>query len=335
MLALAARLSPSRVAGLLALAFMASSAGASASPTGGEGSPTASGAAAAAVVGAGTCPDPAVVTAILRGVSPGGPNAADPRARGAAREGATVIVDDLGERFRVSVAGQTRVYEDRSRDCPERARIAAVFVLLALTPPEVLVEPHAVPPRQAAPPHSHVKADESAWGYFAAAGRFEGAPALGGQHSFASGGAMVRMALGWSASWGMELGLGVLASHVLTLDGVKAREQRFPAALRLLWRARAETIRCEFDAAAGVSGAWFTTEGDGLSIPDRQSRIDLGFGAGAQARCPVPGRLAPLLSAGIEYLPRSYSFRVDGRGVVGSTPQFRLAMELGISVSLE
>src|SRR5437660_611079 len=44
-------------------------------------------------------------------------------------------VSDLGDRFEVIALGQTRQYADPARDCAERARVAAVFITLAVNPP--------------------------------------------------------------------------------------------------------------------------------------------------------------------------------------------------------
>jgi hypothetical protein len=151
--------------------------------------------------------------------------------------------------------------------------------------------------------------------------------------AFFEGGAMIRLALGWSASWGAELGVGLLASRIIQLDRVKAREQRFPFELGLRWRTRSTPV--ELAVAAGLAGAWFTTEGNELTVPDRQSRLDLGASAALQSRWPSSSRLAPFLGVRAQYFPRAYEFAVDGRGNVGSTPKFRFAGELGLSVALE
>ena len=144
---------------------------------------------------------------------------------------------------------------------------------------------------------------------------------------------MIRMALGWSASWGVELGLGVLASRMVQLEGVTAREQRFPFQLSLRWRTRG--LPAELAVAAGLAGAWFTTEATELPVSDRQSRLDIGAGVSLKARWPSSSRLAPFVGAGFEYFPRAYTFDVGGRGAIGSTSSFRLTGELGLSVALE
>src|SRR3954447_2676702 len=53
----------------------------------------------------------------------------------------TVRVDDLGDRFEVAAAGQAGQYVDTARDCSERARVAAVFIALALNPPAAPTTP--------------------------------------------------------------------------------------------------------------------------------------------------------------------------------------------------
>ena len=51
---------------------------------------------------------------------------------------------DLGDAFEVTVGGQVQRYADAARDCAERARVAAVFVALAMNPPSL--EPPRPPP---------------------------------------------------------------------------------------------------------------------------------------------------------------------------------------------
>lgn len=297
---------------------------------------------AVVVGGSGTCPDPRVVETMVRSFD---------LPSGSLQDRGTPEVNDWGDRFRVSAAGQAREYVDPTHDCAERARIAAVFVALSLSPPELSLDASPSPPSTPSPPpapsppvlapvpegprplfHPSAAAGPP-WGRFEAAGRFEGGPALRDSQAFFEGGAMIRLALGWSASWGAELGLGLLASRIMQLDGVKAREQRFPFELGLRWRTRNAPV--ELAVAAGLAGAWFTTEGNELTIPDRESRLDLGAGAAFQSRWPNASRLAPFVGLRAQYFPRSYEFAVQGRGNVGATPSFRFAGELGLSVALE
>ena len=82
-------------------------------------------------------------------------------ALGALPRSASVDVADLGETYRVRLTTgnnqRVRVYRDLARDCEQRARFAAVFVVLTLMPPELLIdsppklpptEPEITPPRR-------------------------------------------------------------------------------------------------------------------------------------------------------------------------------------------
>ncbi len=71
---------------------------------------------------------------------------------------AKVEVSDLGDTYRVSVNAngidRLRVYRDLAHDCDHRARFAAVFIVLTLMPPDVLLDarPPPPPPPPPAPP---------------------------------------------------------------------------------------------------------------------------------------------------------------------------------------
>ncbi|HVJ15856.1 MAG TPA: hypothetical protein VM686_10445, partial [Polyangiaceae bacterium] len=52
----------------------------------------------------------------------------------AAADAEAVLIEDGGDSFSVSVGGETRRFDDASRECAERARLAAVFVALVLDP---------------------------------------------------------------------------------------------------------------------------------------------------------------------------------------------------------
>ena len=61
---------------------------------------------------------------------------------------------DLGDAFEVTAGGQVQRYADAARDCAERARVAAVFVALAMNPLslEAPRPPPPVPPLAIQPP---------------------------------------------------------------------------------------------------------------------------------------------------------------------------------------
>jgi hypothetical protein len=115
------------------------------------------GSARAAAAANGACPTSETIWAAMALLVPQGALEALPRS-------AEVEVSDLGDTYRVRlVAGgveRVRVYRDVGRDCEQRARFAAVFIVLTLMPPELLIDtapkpppPAAAPPEPSEPPH--------------------------------------------------------------------------------------------------------------------------------------------------------------------------------------
>src|SRR6266498_3423098 len=106
-----------------------------------------------AIETSGSCPSAEQVSATIAPLL--GSSAARRWAEGAVR------VDDLGDRFELAAAGQTRQYLDTARDCSERARVAAVFIALALNPPAAPTTPRVEAGPPAAAPGAN--AGGSAW----------------------------------------------------------------------------------------------------------------------------------------------------------------------------
>src|SRR5579871_6666226 len=94
----------------------------------------------------GVCPNPEALWAAISSLVPG----KELDRLGAAK----VEVSDLGDTYRVAVSAKgidrLRVYRDLGHDCDHRARFAAVFIVLTLMPPDVLIE-KAPPPPEPAP----------------------------------------------------------------------------------------------------------------------------------------------------------------------------------------
>src|SRR4051794_40022959 len=86
---------------------------------------------------AGDCPTSEAVTSTIESLIP-------QHLDDVLRRDPEVAITDTGDSYKVRVAveGQThlRVYRDVGRDCAHRARVAAVFVVLTLMPPEVMME---------------------------------------------------------------------------------------------------------------------------------------------------------------------------------------------------
>src|SRR5579863_3123006 len=64
--------------------------------------------------------------------------------------GAKIDVSDLGSTYHVRISGQEgqrqRTFRDVDRDCDHRARFTAVFIVVTLLPPDVLLESPSEPP---------------------------------------------------------------------------------------------------------------------------------------------------------------------------------------------
>jgi hypothetical protein len=103
------------------------------------------------ITSTGACPSADAIWTAMSSLVPSGALESLPRA-------AAVDVADAGETYRVrltvSNTQRVRVYRDVARDCEQRARFAAVFVVLTLMPPELLIETPKLPAAElASEPH--------------------------------------------------------------------------------------------------------------------------------------------------------------------------------------
>ncbi|HSS37243.1 MAG TPA: hypothetical protein VLT58_00595 [Polyangia bacterium] len=184
---------------------------------------------------------------------------------------ASVQITDLGDGFEVTVGREVQRYADPARDCTERARVAAVFVALVLSPPAAPA-PRPTAPIAIAPLPPPVPAPPAPDAFRAGvAARFDAA-AGGGQA--ATGGAAIggeaRLSVGRHAL-GIQATAAVLTATESVLKDVRVREQRFPCSLAATLRRRAGQ-HVELAGAAGVSLTPFTLRGQGLMSPSRRYR---------------------------------------------------------------
>src|SRR5207237_3879135 len=103
-------------------------------------------------------------------------------------------VTDLGDRFQVDAAGQTGAFVDVARDCTERARVAAVFIALALSPPAAPERP--APPPPPPPPPPPAPGPPRRWFELAVEARLDGASFGAPAKTRLAWGGEVRAALG-------------------------------------------------------------------------------------------------------------------------------------------
>lgn len=235
-------------------------------------------------------------------------------------------VSDLGDRFETSAAGQTGLYVDSGRDCAERARVAAVFIALALNPPTF----RSPPPLSPAPP----KPVPHKWLQVGAAARFDGTGAGNAPpKTVLSWGGELGLAAGYGM-WGGALGAGLVQSSAAYFSRynvtIAVRQLRLPfsAALRLQGDL---PRRLRVGAELGVALVVVRFAGDDLQMMGSTTRLDAGGRAAITVRLPVMARhFAPFVGAHAEYFPKPYKLDVDPVMTVGSSSRLWLGATAGI-----
>jgi hypothetical protein len=312
------------------------SGGAWAVPAGAADVP-APGEAPAAITVRGTCPSAEAIWTSVMSIVPA--KELD-RLAAAAR----IEVSDQGDSYRVLVSAKgtdrLRIYHDPAHDCDHRARFAAVFIVLTLMPPDVLVDaPPPPPPEPPAPPPSPMPAppparppppvrklrlELSAFAELAPA-VLEAPPttALGGEVRFVVGGP--RLAV---------VGAVGLAPHVsFQVDGLDVKELRVPIDLGLrltLASFRAVTLAADL----GLAGAVFHLSGVATAGSEPATRFDLGARAALLVRFGAPtARLAPLVGLHVEAFPRPYDITLTPEGMLGRTPALWWGATIGLAIA--
>ena len=283
--------------------------------------------------GPSSCPRPEAVWRELVTLVP--PERLEARLRAVTR-GKTPLVEivDLGVPYRILAAGQLREYRDESRDCAYRARIAAVFVALAIDPAELpaqLPTQPAMPPPSAPPvvPALPPPVDDMP----PPRARLDlGATAVGGlgpEDRVGQVGAELR----WSAGrrrLGPEVGVTALLPVDNTVGGVRLRQWRLPIDAGL--RARIAGPRFERYGELGVSAALLSERALDLATSRSQTGIELGLrlAVGVHAS---RGRLAPFAALSGELVPAPPAIFALPAGTVGHTPLFWIGATAGASLS--
>ena len=275
-------------------------------------------------------------------------------------------VADLGDRFEVTAAGQVGVYTDAGRDCSERARVAAVFIALALNPPAFQPSPSrpATPP---APPKREEKRDEKRedkrdekrderkeleesraapppivevpapptrpavpWARLAVGGRLEAAPEAGDRPTMTGAFGLDVEGAGGLNDFGVVIGAGVRAPTVTTFSSVPVREQRFPFGVAVVGRHQvANSLELAGQAGMALVLLRLRDQSPGGSSPT--TRLDLGARAAMELRLPaLSPRIAPFAGVSIEYFPRPYRYEVSPLGQIGTSAPVWLGVTLGL-----
>jgi hypothetical protein len=294
----------------------------------------------AGVEAVGACPGSDAVRAALRPIIVSGQAAPGQASQGQLEPPllrSTARVSDLGERFEVTVVGQTGLFVDARRDCAERARVAAVFIALAVNPPTVAARPGdttAASPGAAPVPAITSPPEPSGppgrWLAVALAARVDGS--TGGDSTMldVGGGPELRVAAGRGA-FGLAAGAGLLTPTHSAFGTVRVREQRIPLSLSVT-ASRALRARLAAAADVGVALVPFTLRGEGLGATATATRLDVGARVALALRGPpLWGRVAPLADVHAEWFPRTYTLAVDPLGRIGASSHLWLGAALGFS----
>jgi hypothetical protein len=285
--------------------------------------------ASSVIGGTSTCPRADAVWNELVTLVP--PERLEARLRTATR-GKIPLVElfDLGVPYRILAAGQVREYRDESRDCAYRARIAAVFVALAIDPAQLPPQPAIpTPVPQAAPPQTaQLPVDDLQ----SPRARLDlGATIVGGfgpEDHVGQIGAELR----WSAGrhrLGPEAGVMALLPVDNTVGGVRLRQWRLPIDAGV--RARIAGPRFERYGEVGVSAALLSERALDLASARSQTGIEVGLrlAVGLHAS---RARFAPFAALSGELVPAPPAIFALPAGTVGHTPIFWIGATAGASL---
>ena len=252
----------------------------------------------------------------------------------------TTRVMDMGDRFEVTAAGQAARYVDTARDCGARARVAAVFIALALRPPSMgLVNP--APPRDPEPPPptaaeqrvgiNPTDTPSPAWARLTIAARLD-TPGLGADSDLTAGGEIAGLV--GRGRLGIAVSAALLAPTRRTLQAVSVRQQRFPFTAGLVLHHRLSPS-FELRGKAALALVLLTLRGENVSPGETSTRLDPGAHLSTELHGPPLGHgLVPFVGVHAELFPRSYVLDVVPVGQVGVTNRFFLGATVGLSFDL-
>jgi hypothetical protein len=300
----------------------------------------------------GECPSPERLKAeVLRLVPP---------ERRSVLDTARIVVRDSGDTYRVSVTSDVgkaeRRYDNPERECDRRARLAAVFSVVTLLPPELGEEPEATtdwPAREPAagslpvqprpsetspepPTHAEPIVDEAArdeWLELEAG--FGATLAPESPHSpKVSGTPITAHVLVGADRWAALLGAEVLpptSFQFLEVGGELRRVSVVAGARHWLWR-RPVGLGVEL----GAVGSFDQVQGEGLvSVVDASSTFSLGVRGRIVVEYPSAWQFRPYAALHGTWYPTAPSLVVAPRGDIAELPAWWLGAEVGISLGFD
>jgi hypothetical protein len=225
------------------------------------------------------------------------------------------VVDDLGDRYRIVIAGATRQFDDPRRDCSERARVIAVFI--ALNAREAPVPP--------APPKT--KANSLVYGV-----RALGEVALAGELERFSGGASASFFL---AREPFRFGLSIAALSPTTVaeagaDGSGSADlMRVPLALFGSYELQAGSFSFAPELSVGLD--LLRIDGSDVQRPQTELRVAPAIALAIAAEWSFRASWALALRVGVTAHARTYDLTVEPTGSLGKTARFWPGAGFGIT----
>jgi hypothetical protein len=241
-------------------------------------------------------------------------------------------VKDLGESYRVSVAGASREVDDPGRHCLERARVAAVFLALNL-PDSVAAAPPPVPVDTPAP-HTEVKPVRDT-PKARAARAFELRPFASAEVAAGASVSTTGVGLGASLRLGSIaitlLGAATTSTTPYQPNGAPPRFElrRWPFAALLGWEATLGMLGVGAEVGPAVDMLRF--DGKEVPNPDGALRLNPGLRLNAVLRVRASRQLAAELLPVVSWFPRTYFVRVEPSQLLAETPRFWLGVALGLN----
>jgi hypothetical protein len=236
-------------------------------------------------------------------------------------------VEDLGESYRVGVAGATRVVRDPGRQCLERARVAGVFLALNLPSGEIAAPAKPAPqPRSPEAPRPAPRARAST--------AFELRPFAGVEAAPGAGAASTSLGLGASLRIGAMaitlLGAATTSTTPYQPNGAPPRFElrRVPFAALVGWQASMGMLAAGFELGPALDLLRF--DGRAVPQPDQAVRVNPGARFNAVLRVRASRRLAAELLPFVSWFPRTYLVRVEPTQLLAETPRVWVGVTLGL-----
>ncbi len=233
----------------------------------------------------------------------------------------TIEIVDLGSAFRVGVNGRQREYRDDSRDCERRARVAAIFVGIALGLPQPSNQPATEVGRGVATPRPP-----------AATKQIEVSVAT--ETGLASGyhvtllGAALRLALGAGRLKGVA-GLAVLAPAEVTISAVSVRQAHVPVDVGLRMDMHKGSLELSIDAGLCAGLLWVRAVA--VPGPETATIFEWGGKTSVLLRYRASGHFAPFVGGAAQVVAVPFDLYVLPGGVIGRSPRLWLGATAGVA----